>query len=316
MGNGLMDLRPIRPAFHRHRGALLLRHARATDGWRRIIASRRRLGSIRLKVDTGGHGSHAERALSAAKCMLVSSSLTVADQEQKYKEMTSETRYVSTSVVNVQGDSIGILYNSRRRTGTDGMSRCYFSGLFYRPGPEAVIGRGYPPNVFWLGCLAVPPIHNTPRRNFQPLQKVKLCRDFVNCIPSSIENYYHKYAKYTHNGAPKVRHNPTLYGGHARAHNLYFRRVLMLGAGFVTKPTLDILSESGIPVTVGMGFPSAETNAFLPVASPLTLPQLAGLLNPPNLSRPASRIPPPSRSMLTTTRPWTPSSRSTIWSSA
>lgn len=28
----------------------------------------------------------------------------------------------------------------------------------------------------------------------------------------------------------------------------------MLGAGFVTKPTLDILSESGIPVTVGMAF--------------------------------------------------------------
>lgn len=25
----------------------------------------------------------------------------------------------------------------------------------------------------------------------------------------------------------------------------------MLGAGFVTKPTLDILTESGIPVTVG-----------------------------------------------------------------
>lgn len=25
----------------------------------------------------------------------------------------------------------------------------------------------------------------------------------------------------------------------------------MLGAGFVTRPTLDILSESGIPVTVG-----------------------------------------------------------------
>ena len=26
----------------------------------------------------------------------------------------------------------------------------------------------------------------------------------------------------------------------------------MLGAGFVTRPTLDILSEAGIPVTVGM----------------------------------------------------------------
>lgn len=26
----------------------------------------------------------------------------------------------------------------------------------------------------------------------------------------------------------------------------------MLGAGFVTRPTLDILSESGIDVTVGM----------------------------------------------------------------
>jgi saccharopine dehydrogenase (NADP+, L-glutamate forming) len=25
----------------------------------------------------------------------------------------------------------------------------------------------------------------------------------------------------------------------------------MLGAGFVTRPTLDILSEAGIPVTVG-----------------------------------------------------------------
>ncbi|RYP63883.1 hypothetical protein DL771_009058 [Monosporascus sp. 5C6A] len=36
-------------------------------------------------------------------------------------------------------------------------------------------------------------------------------------------------------------------------------RVLMLGAGFVTKPTLDILSESGISVTVGMVLPSAGT---------------------------------------------------------
>lgn len=26
----------------------------------------------------------------------------------------------------------------------------------------------------------------------------------------------------------------------------------MLGAGFVTKPTLDILSEAGVPVTIGM----------------------------------------------------------------
>ncbi|PKS12451.1 hypothetical protein jhhlp_000657 [Lomentospora prolificans] len=30
----------------------------------------------------------------------------------------------------------------------------------------------------------------------------------------------------------------------------FHRRVLMLGAGFVTRPTLDLLSESGIPVTV------------------------------------------------------------------
>lgn len=29
----------------------------------------------------------------------------------------------------------------------------------------------------------------------------------------------------------------------------------MLGAGFVTKPTLDILSKSGIAVTVGMVVP-------------------------------------------------------------
>ena len=29
------------------------------------------------------------------------------------------------------------------------------------------------------------------------------------------------------------------------------RKVLMLGAGFVTRPTLDILSEKGIEVTVG-----------------------------------------------------------------
>lgn len=36
---------------------------------------------------------------------------------------------------------------------------------------------------------------------------------------------------------------------------VYFHRVLMLGAGFVTRPTLDILSESGISVTVGMVFP-------------------------------------------------------------
>ena len=39
----------------------------------------------------------------------------------------------------------------------------------------------------------------------------------------------------------------------------------MLGAGFVTKPTLDILSESGITVTVGMIFPSPdETNETIP----------------------------------------------------
>lgn len=28
-------------------------------------------------------------------------------------------------------------------------------------------------------------------------------------------------------------------------------KVLMLGAGFVTKPTLDILSDAGVKVTVG-----------------------------------------------------------------
>ena len=32
------------------------------------------------------------------------------------------------------------------------------------------------------------------------------------------------------------------------------QKVLMLGAGFVTRPTLDILSQSGVAVTVGMIF--------------------------------------------------------------
>src|SRR4051812_43380794 len=32
----------------------------------------------------------------------------------------------------------------------------------------------------------------------------------------------------------------------------YPQRVLMLGAGFVTRPTLDVLVESGIAMTVGM----------------------------------------------------------------
>ena len=32
----------------------------------------------------------------------------------------------------------------------------------------------------------------------------------------------------------------------------------MLGAGFVTRPTLDILCESGIPVTVGVYMRSSE----------------------------------------------------------
>lgn len=30
----------------------------------------------------------------------------------------------------------------------------------------------------------------------------------------------------------------------------------MLGAGFVTRPTLDILTAAGIPVTVGASHPS------------------------------------------------------------
>lgn len=46
----------------------------------------------------------------------------------------------------------------------------------------------------------------------------------------------------------------------------------MLGAGFVTRPTLDILCESGIPVTVGMlclyNIPTHETEIHnLPVLS-------------------------------------------------
>ena len=32
---------------------------------------------------------------------------------------------------------------------------------------------------------------------------------------------------------------------------ILFRKALLLGAGFVTKPTLDILSEAGVQVTVG-----------------------------------------------------------------
>ena len=48
----------------------------------------------------------------------------------------------------------------------------------------------------------------------------------------------------------KVTHMLTMYT---------FCRVLMLGAGFVTRPTLDILSESGIAVTVGMAPPRDGT---------------------------------------------------------
>lgn len=36
----------------------------------------------------------------------------------------------------------------------------------------------------------------------------------------------------------------------------------MLGAGFVTRPTLDVLSQAGIPVTVGMLFLSALVSNF------------------------------------------------------
>lgn len=34
-------------------------------------------------------------------------------------------------------------------------------------------------------------------------------------------------------------------------------RVLLLGAGFVVKPALDILADAGIDVTVGMSWPDA-----------------------------------------------------------
>jgi hypothetical protein len=36
----------------------------------------------------------------------------------------------------------------------------------------------------------------------------------------------------------------------------------MLGAGFVTRPTLDILSDAGIEVSVGMAQPSNSMKAF------------------------------------------------------
>lgn len=32
------------------------------------------------------------------------------------------------------------------------------------------------------------------------------------------------------------------------------RKVLMLGAGFVTRPTLDVLSDAGVKVSVGTNF--------------------------------------------------------------
>jgi len=40
----------------------------------------------------------------------------------------------------------------------------------------------------------------------------------------------------------------------------------MLGAGFVTKPTLDILSEAGISVTVGASGVLAVTRALVAAA--------------------------------------------------
>jgi len=50
-------------------------------------------------------------------------------------------------------------------------------------------------------------------------------------------------------------------------------KVLMLGAGFVTRPTLDILSDAGIHVTVGAHYPF-----FLSFPSPLhsVLPYSSG----------------------------------------
>lgn len=58
----------------------------------------------------------------------------------------------------------------------------------------------------------------------------------------------------------------------------------MLGAGFVTKPTLDILSESGVQVTVGTQSLSPSSSSSL-MRSPIWSPepsQPPGCRIPPN----------------------------------
>lgn len=53
----------------------------------------------------------------------------------------------------------------------------------------------------------------------------------------------------------------------------------MLGAGFVTRPTLDVLTQSGIPVTVG-GLPRPILGFTLDLGlfEPLTTRKLNGCL--------------------------------------
>lgn len=118
-------------------------------------------------------------------------------------------------------------------------------------------------------------------------------------------------------------------------------KVLMLGAGFVTKPTLDILSESGVQVTVGTRIlihvplvspaqphlvtwtippPTAPSQArarlaslstSAPEANPDAPRQPAGPSRPPSSSPLASRAPSRPPSMSTTHRPLTPPSPNT-----
>lgn len=66
----------------------------------------------------------------------------------------------------------------------------------------------------------------------------------------------------------------------------------MLGAGFVTKPTLDILSQSGITVTVGMWPGGMDVTGARRWVANLHKP--AGRSSLPRPSRLASRTPFPS----------------------
>lgn len=78
------------------------------------------------------------------------------------------------------------------------------------------------------------------------------------------------------------------------------KKALLLGAGFVTKPTVQILSDAGVDVTVGMSHSRGDTRFAL------TLTELAVLSNLPKASLPDLAMPILSLSTCQTSRPLTP----------